>query len=425
MTDPQALPLGDAALAAGRRVVAQSAGCDDPVASARLLTRAAYVDDDFFEFERHAIFGREWLCVAHVGEVPEPGDTLALTVLDEPILVVRGAAGEVTVLSGICQHRGHPIFDGLAAQPPDSPCFKAKRFTCPYHNWVFGLDGRLVAAPHMQDTVPLDELRRTVALPTIRSEVFHGMVFVSFDPGAAALAPTLARLDEELSTFGLDELVPMPATTRTGLAWNWKLHHDNALEPYHTSYVHKNVHESAPAVNARFFERTPGEGQVMHPTYLVSEDASLATASGERLTPPIPGLSAEQRKRVMFASVPPLLFAILQPTLVSLSFVLPVAADEIALRRVDLYPKAAVEEDGFAAAYDLQRARKKVAVQQDQDTLLALQRGYRSRYAPRGPLSWLESTIPQMNAWALDRYRRALADHDAGTEVAVQVSHGR
>jgi phenylpropionate dioxygenase-like ring-hydroxylating dioxygenase large terminal subunit len=251
------------------------------------------------------------------------------------------------------------------------------------------------------------------------------MVFVNFDDDAAPLTPTLGRLDEELSTFGLADLVPMPAYTRRGLRWNWKLHHDNALEPYHTAYVHKGVHESAPASNATFVDFEAGDGQVMHPTYLISEDVSLATTTGERLTPPIPGLTPEQRKRVMFASVPPLLFAILQPTLVSLSFVLPVAPGEMALRRVDLYPREAVEEPGFAEAYEMQRSRKKVAIQQDQDTLVALQRGYRSRYAPRGRLSWLESTIPQMNAWVLERYRRTVAAEAAPSEVAVTVSSGR
>lgn len=423
MTQP--LRLSPAALAAGRRLVADADGCDAPVATARLLPRAAYVDPDVYAFEQEAIFGQEWLCIAHVAEVPEPGDTLALQVMDEPVLVVRGPAGEVDVLSGICQHRGHPIFDGLGALPDDSPCFKAKRFTCPYHAWVYGLDGTLVAAPEMQDTVPVAELRRTVALPRIRTEVFHGLVFVCFSDDTPSLAPTLGRLDRELSTFGLDELVAMPAYTRTGLAWNWKLHHDNALEPYHTSFVHRGVHEAAPAANASFYDREPGEGAVMHPTYLTSEDVSLATTSGERLTAPIPGLTDEQRRRVMFASIPPLLFAILQPTLVSLSFVLPVGPAEMALRRVDLYPKAAVEEDGFAEAYALQRERKKVAIMQDQETLLALQRGYRSRYAPRGPLSHLEAVIPQMNSWSLDRYRAALVAADAGTEVPVEVARAR
>ncbi|WP_214110656.1 aromatic ring-hydroxylating oxygenase subunit alpha [Acrocarpospora catenulata] len=383
--------------------------CTDPVQSAQLLPRQVYTSQDFFEFEKQAIFGREWLCVAHVNEIPSPGDQLPMTIFDEPIVVLRDLSGEIRTLSTVCQHRGHPIFDGLNARDAEAPCLNGTKLVCPYHNWAFGLDGKLVAAPQMTETVPLKDLRRFVRLPAVRTEIFHGLVFVNFDPDARPLAPTLAKLDAELATFGLDELVPMPASMRRDLPWNWKIHHDNALEPYHTAFVHKGVHESAPSRLAEFGEFEPGDGQIMHPTYLVSEEASLGDAAdGRRRTPGIPGLTEEQRRRVMFASVPPLIFGIFQPTFVSLSFVLPTSARTIDLRRVNLYPKSAVEVPGFEEIYAEQLKRKAVAIEQDAVTTEALQRGYESRFAPRGPLAKLETTIPQMNAWLLTRYQAAL-----------------
>ena len=407
-------PLSSAALAAARAVLADSEGCDDPVATARLLPKEVYTSQDFWEFEKEAVFGRDWLCIGHVGEVPAPGDQLPLTVLDEPVVLVRDLSGEVRVLSAVCQHRGHPIFGGLAGEgrDPAAPCLSGRVLLCPYHNWSYQLDGRLAGAPGMTETVPVARLRETIALPTIRSEVFHGLVFITFDDDAPALAPSLATLGAELSTFGLEELVPMPATVFPDQQWNWKLHHDNALEPYHTSYVHRGVHEAAPAKNARFLPFAPGDGQVMHPTYLVDEDAGLASTDGRRTTPIIPGLTDEQRRRVMFASVPPVLFSILQPTSVQLAMVQPTGPGSMDLRRVNLYPKAAVEEPGFAEAYEKFIERKALAIHQDAVTVAALQQGYRSRYAPRGPLSWMETNIPQLNAWLLERYRRGLADLD-------------
>lgn len=383
--------------------------CTDPVATARLLPSEVYTSEEFFEFERQAIFGREWLCVGHIREVPEPGDQLPLTVIGEPVVMVRDMAGQVRVLSAVCQHRGHPLFGGVAEVQSDTGCVvKGKRMVCPYHNWQYELDGKLVAAPSMTETVPVKRLRETVQLPQIRTEIFHGLVFVNFDADAAPLAPTLGKLDEELQTWSLEELVPMPFDLRTGLEWNWKLHHDNALEPYHTAYVHRGVHEAAPAKNARFGDWTPGDGQVMHPTYLTSEDASLAAADGSRRSIIIPGLGDEQRKRVMFASVPPLLFGIFQPSMVSLSILLPTSAKTMDLRRVNLYPKSAVESEGFDDVYRIYKERKQIAIDQDAVTTEALQQGMRSRYAPRGPLSWMEGNIPHLNAWLLERYQRTL-----------------
>lgn len=403
--------LDSGVIARVRDILSDVERCTDPVATARLLPREVYTSQEFWEFEREAVFMRDWLCIGHVREVPEPGDQLPLTVLGEPVVMLRDTDGEVRVMSAVCQHRGHPIFGGVNEVQSDTGCLaKGNRLVCPYHNWQFGLDGRLVAAPSMTETVPVKVLRETQRLPQVRTEVFHGLVFISFDPDAAPLAPTLGKLDEELATWGMEDLVPMPFDLRTDLPWNWKLHHDNALEPYHTAYVHKGVHEAAPAKNARFGEWHPGDGQVMHPTYLRDENSSLAAADGSRTSMIIPGLGEEQRKRVMFASVPPLLFGIWQPTMVSLSILLPTGPASMDLRRVNLYPKHAVESEGFEEVYATYQARKAVAIDQDAVTTTALQAGMGSRYAPRGPLSWMEGNIPHLNAWLLERYQAALEE---------------
>jgi phenylpropionate dioxygenase-like ring-hydroxylating dioxygenase large terminal subunit len=402
--------LSPAALDAARRLVAAADGATRPVAEARILPPEMYLSDDFWEFEQTAIFTKEWLCVGHVSEVPSPGDHLPLTVMGEPLILARDESGDIRVLSAMCQHRGHPMFAGLAARPAEAQCLNGPRLVCPYHNWIYRLDGSLIAAPSMNETTPLETLRKTIRLPELRTEIFHGMVFVNFDPQAAPLAPRLAKLDAELVTYGVEDLVAMPASVRTDLPWNWKMHHENALEPYHTDYVHKGVHESAPSRLAQFWEFEPGDGQVMHPTYLVDEEADLATESGQRVLAAIPGLTADQRSRILFASVPPLLFGIFQPTFVSLSILLPKAPGRMDLRRVNLYPKASVESDGFAEYYAEQLDRKQIAIDQDQATLEAMQVAYASRFMPAGTLSILESTIPQMNSWLMERYARALEE---------------
>jgi hypothetical protein len=81
---------------------------------------------------------------------------------------------------------------------------------------------------------------------------------------------------------------------------------------------------------------------------------------------------------------------------------------------VNLYPKSAVESPDFEDVYAEQLRRKKVAIQQDEVTTTALQRGYSSRFAPRGPLAKLETTIPQMSTWLLTRYQAALAEEPTG-----------
>lgn len=406
-------PLSPEVLDFACRAVAGAAGATGPVATADILPPEMYTASEFWEFEKAAIFSKEWLCIGHASEVPTPGDQLPVTILDEPLIMLRDESGDVRVLSAICQHRGHPIFAGLGRLPAENNCVSSSRLTCPYHNWVYRLDGALIAAPAMNETTPLETLRATIRLPEIRSEIFHGMVFVNFDENAAPLTPTLSKLDAELATYGIEDLVAVPAPTRTDLPWNWKMHHENALEPYHTDYVHRNVHDSAPSRLARFEDYEVGDGQVMHPTYLVSEEADLATFSGNRVLATLPGLGEEQRKRILFASIPPLLFGIFQPTFVSLSLIQPTGPTTIDLRRLNLYPKTSIEAEGFEEYYQEQLLRKQVAIDQDQVTLMAMMDGYKSRFVPAGTLSFLETPIPQMNSWLMERYTAALAGMEA------------
>jgi len=398
-----------------RRVIELGEGSTGPVETSSILPPQMYVTDEFWEFEKQAIFSKQWLCIGHVSEIPNPGDHLPITVIDEPLIMARDESGEIRVMSALCQHRGHPMFAGLANRPDDAPCINGSRLTCPYHNWVYRLDGTLVAAPSMNDTTPLEELRNTIQLPQLRVELFHGMIFVNFDADAAPLAPTLAKLDAEIASYGVEDLVTMPVSVRTGLSWNWKMHHENALEPYHTDYVHRGVHESAPARLAQFEEFDAGDGQVMHTTYLVSEAADLGTDKSERAISDLPGLTPEQRKRILFASVPPMLFGIFQPTFVSLSILLPSGPGCMDLRRLNLYAKSALESEGFDDYYEEQLKRKQIAIDQDQVTLEAMHRAYSSRYVPRGTLAALEKTIPQMNSWLMERYQSALDEIDEGS----------
>jgi phenylpropionate dioxygenase-like ring-hydroxylating dioxygenase large terminal subunit len=392
-----------------RQVVDKAATSIGPIESAEILPREAYVSEQFFAFEKHAIFAREWLCIGHVNEVPNPGDYLPLTILEEPILLLRDDAGTVRVLSSICQHRGHPIVGGLIEHTPGTPCLHGSRLVCPYHNWTYGLDGRLIGAPGMQDTTPVSELRKHIRLPEIRSEIFHGLVFINFDADAEPLAPRLAKLDREFATYPVEQLIPAHVFVAKDLHWNWKLHHENALEPYHTDYVHKGYHNAVPSQLTRFCDYQDGDGQVMRSTGFLIEDGDLFETKGRRL-PEVEGLTQEQRSRVMFVSIMPNVVAVVQPSFVAMTLINPNSAGVMEWRRVNLYPKAAVEFPDFETISREMYDRQRVIIMQDQVTQIALQSAYQSRYTPRGKLAKLESAIPQLNQWVVEKYRRALAE---------------
>lgn len=404
-----------------RQVVEKAAAAVGPVETAQILPPEAYVSERFWAFEKATIFSREWLCVGHVNEVPKAGDHLPLTMLDEPILLVRDEAGQIRVLSAICQHRGHPIYAGLAERPGDAPCLNKRILVCPYHNWTYRLDGSLIGAPSMEDTTPVRLLRQQVRLPEIRSEIFHGLVFINFDRDAEPLAPRLDKLGRELATYPLDELIPTHTLALADLRWNWKLHHENALEPYHTDYVHRGFHNAVPSQLTRFYPFDSGDGQVLRTTGFVAEGGDLFDEHGSRRLPEIEGLTAEQRSRVLFVSIMPNVVAVIQPSSVTMTMLNPHGAGSFSSRRINLYPKAAVADSDFTRISNEQFERNKILIEQDQATVLALQKAYRSRFTPRSKLARLETAIVQLNQWVVEKYRAALdrLEHDPEKQTSA------
>jgi phenylpropionate dioxygenase-like ring-hydroxylating dioxygenase large terminal subunit len=194
-----------------------------------------YVSDEFFEFERRAIFDHDWICIGHEGQIPEPGDYFTLTLLGEPLIAVRGKDRAVRVMSAVCRHRAMVVADDSG---------NCGTFRCPYHFWTYGLDGAFLAAPDMDRRFDFD--RADFSLPQLGVELWNRFIFVTFDDGIGPLAPTLAGLDEHLRNFDLMNTSWIDGGTIDGLPWNWKVMHENFNDGYHNNRLHKGVGDVMP-----------------------------------------------------------------------------------------------------------------------------------------------------------------------------------
>jgi phenylpropionate dioxygenase-like ring-hydroxylating dioxygenase large terminal subunit len=395
------------AIAAAGRVLQGASRVADPFATAEIFPAEAYTGEDFWRFERWALFEKEWLCIGHVNQVPRSGDHFTITVLDEPLIVTRDEKGDIHVLSAICQHRGHPLMDGLDAPDKPGQCRHARLLLCPYHAWSYRLDGSLQAAPEMSQTATLEELRRTVRLPQLRHECFHGLIFITFDATAPPLAPSLKGLEPMISAYRMSDLAAMPASSLAARC-NWKIYQENALEPYHTDVVHKASHNPAPANLSAFYDYHPGDGAIVTTTGF-SEGTELFSADGAPQLPEIAGLSDEARSRVLFVAILPTLFLVMEAGQVLVNLVFPTGAETMTRVMFSLYPAEAIEAPQFSAVAKSHVDALEGIVAEDWATQEALQRGHASRFTPAGRLSWLEATIPQMNSWLVERYRSRLA----------------
>ena len=187
-----------------------------PTEQAESLPPLCYTDAGFFEFEKRAVFDREWLCVGRQSWVAEPEQYFTTAIVGEPILVARDRAGVLHAMSSVCQHRGMLVAEGHGSR---------RAFVCPYHHWTYGLDGSLIGAPAMGRSCGFD--KSAGGLPSFRVEVWQGFVFINFDRDAAPLAPRLEAVSQVLEPYRLGEAEgPRPGEAPL-YAWNWKVMFEN------------------------------------------------------------------------------------------------------------------------------------------------------------------------------------------------------
>ncbi len=148
-----------------------------------------YFDPRIHEIEQRLLFDNGPGYVGHELMVPNAGDYHALSWTGNAQALVRNARG-VELLSNICRHRQAVILKGRG---------NAQNIICPLHRWTYGLDGKLLGAPHFADTPCLD-LART---PLTR---WNGLLFSGKRDVARDLAGMGVMQDLDFSGYMLDRV---------------------------------------------------------------------------------------------------------------------------------------------------------------------------------------------------------------------------
>lgn len=205
-----------------------------PLDQARSLPFSAYTDPGVLDAEAQSIFAKEWTFVCMDGEVPNPGDYFAMTLTNEPIVIMRGDDSQLSALSNVCRHRGSILLDEGVGRVE-------KYLTCPYHAWAYSKQGALKAIPH-NTVITVD--RAEHQLPVYQTAVWNGLVFVNLDPDAKPLSERLRRIDDYLHLFEPESLGQTSVGETETWQTNWKLAMENAMESYHLFKVHEHTLET-------------------------------------------------------------------------------------------------------------------------------------------------------------------------------------
>ena len=197
--------------------------------SAWSMPASYYIDPEILTLEKEHLFGKEWICIGRADEVSEPGDSMAFTLCEQPLVAVRGEDRKVRVFSNVCRHRGALLVEGKG---------RGKRIVCPYHHWSYELDGRLAGAPRMEAHAGFDP--ESCRLPEYPVEDWCGFLFTTLAADAEPLAPRLEPLKALIGNYHMEE---MKVRHLADEIWhtNWKCLIENFMEGYHLSPLHKTT----------------------------------------------------------------------------------------------------------------------------------------------------------------------------------------
>ena len=98
-----------------------------------------YIDPKTNIREKEVFFKDTPVCVGIASEIPNKGDWFTVQLIDTPILIVRKNSTDISAYLNICSHRGAKIAQNKGK--------KAYSFKCPYHSWVYNLEGKLIGRP--------------------------------------------------------------------------------------------------------------------------------------------------------------------------------------------------------------------------------------------------------------------------------------
>jgi len=152
---------------------------------ARTLPQRYLISPDIFAKEQGRIFSTQWLCVGRQSQLGKPGDFFLQNVAGESLIILRDQEGQVRGFYNVCRHRGTRICKERSGQLRET-------LQCPYHAWTYGLDGKLLGAPHMESVKGFDKAQHS--LRPVNLALWEGFIFVNLAESPAPMEIVFAPL---------------------------------------------------------------------------------------------------------------------------------------------------------------------------------------------------------------------------------------
>jgi Rieske 2Fe-2S family protein len=279
----------------------------------KTLPACYYTDAAIFGKEINSFFFEGWICAGRADSIPNTGDYFLREIAGESLIVVRSDTGSIEAFYNVCRHRGTRLCSSAEGS-------FAGRIQCPYHGWTYGLDGRLLGAPHMDSSV---FQQADYPLHRLHTDLWDGHIFLNANPQPEPLAVQLGDLPARFAAWRMEELRLDRRITYEVRA-NWKLIVANYNECLHCPVLH-------PALN-QLTNYLGSDNEPPQPTYIGGSmgfrgAAETMSMDGKRHRDYLPGLNDEERRKVCYYSIFPNLLLSLHPDYMMVHTLWPRAID--------------------------------------------------------------------------------------------------
>ncbi|HBD91723.1 MAG TPA: Rieske (2Fe-2S) protein [Gemmobacter sp.] len=192
------------------------------------LQRDLYCDSGVFQQDLDHVFYKEWLFAIPSCEIPKTGNFATLQIGAYPVVITRGADGMIRAFHNVCRHRGQRLCTKETGSTP--------KLVCPYHQWTYDLDGKLLYARDMQDS--FDPAQH--GLKKVHCVDLGGMVFICLAEVPPPISDLAPKLMGYLAPSGLKDAKVAFSSTIVEKG-NWKLVIENNRECYHCGGSHPSL----------------------------------------------------------------------------------------------------------------------------------------------------------------------------------------
>lgn len=356
-----------------------------------------YSSDAYFRREVERVFMKSWNLIGRVEKIANPGDYEAFEIAGAHAVVTRGRDGKIRAFANTCRHRGARLLQGTG---------NCRAIKCPYHGWVYGLDGVLNGVADMEQA--RNFRKEDYPLIPIRLEIWAGFMFVNFDNDAAPLSATLGDLPDKLGGYRFEDMRPT-FRHEYDARCNWKIVIENFLEYYHTPTLHLRSVYRQPV---DFLGQKSGKNMVVLPieeragdyvSFFMPHEGTRALLAGDAGFPPMAHLEGKIAKGTYSGSIfPNSMFSCHNDCMWFLE-IYPLAHNRTRIVQVGCFPESTTKRADFAEVSKRYYKRWDTVMGEDAAMYPAMQQGLENPLAEAGPVCHVEDKIHDIRRRLLDR----------------------